>query len=105
MNSWSHEQEWRAIYMEKGRSEYVELGGHNPTAVILGHRCTPEHAAEIREACNGRSIPVYETYVSASTYSVRIVPCGFRPEYSDTPLYDQVKDECERRGIPMFGVW
>lgn len=102
---WSHEQEWRAIYEGDGCPEYVKLGEGNPNAVILGHQCAREHAKRIRAVCEKMSIPVYETYISDWKYCVRIVPAGFRGEYSGVPLYRQVLEECNRQGIPMFEDW
>lgn len=102
---WSHELEWRAIFIGEGCGEYVSLGEGNPTAVILGHKCEDCVAQKILLACEEQSIPIYQTYLSDWEFCVRVVPYGFEPERSGEPLRRQVFDECGRRGIPMIDTW
>ena len=102
---WSHELEWRAIFIGEECGEYVSLGEGNPTAVILGHKCESSATDKVLLACEERGIPVYQTYLSDWEFCVRIVPFGFEPERSGEPLRKQVFGECERRRIPMIDTW
>lgn len=102
---WSHEQEWRAIFTEAGCPAFVALGGGNPTAVILGHKCAAKVATQIRNVCVRTKTPLYQTYISDWKYRIRIVPFGFKPNHDGTPLKKQVREECNRRGIPLFENW
>jgi hypothetical protein len=102
---WSHELEWRAVFIGEECNEYVSLGTGNPTAAILGHECEDNVAQEVFDACEERGIPVFQTYLSDWEFCVRIVPYGFEPAWSGEPLRKQVSDECRRQGIPMIDTW
>ena len=76
---WSHEYEWRAVFIGDEVEDYVSMGEGNPSSVILGHKCDGDVAQQIVLACKERGIPVHQTYLSDWNLSIRIIPYGFEP--------------------------
>lgn len=99
---WSHEREWRAVFLGDEQDRYAHLGDHNHTAVIIGHLCDCKIAQRVKSSCKTKGIPVYSTYIADLQFRVRIVPYGFSPELNMASIESQLEKYSTNRSVPLF---